>query len=119
MNTKEFFAHLAKIVGKKFIVLKDQSKVYKGIRLSTKEKKSNFYGGCFCPITAVCYAETGKHYYPYQYREAASEIDISEQDAILIASAADGCFDDLGKKEKTIRKKLLKVCGLPEDSKND
>jgi hypothetical protein len=59
-----------------------------------------------CPITAVCYSQTGKLFEDTEYEQAAKLIGLRKRDATRIANAADGCGP------KRVHEKLLRATGL-------
>jgi hypothetical protein len=46
-------------------------------------------GDQHCPITLVQHARTGKYTYPYLFRQTARELGLSDEDATILANAAD------------------------------
>lgn len=70
------------------------------------------YSKEFCPITAVCYNQTGIFYEPYSYKSAADRIGLSIRMADNIANAA----DDIGMTRyiKGLRTRLLKAAKASE-----
>ena len=66
-------------------------------------------GKCFCPVTAVCEAQTAVRYKPDAWRRAARDIQLDSGLAEDIVNAADGeIVDD---QAKALRPKLLAACG--------
>lgn len=71
------------------------------IRIATEDQ-------LFCPITYVCYRETGERYCVASWRGAVRRLQLRSSTANQIAAAA----DDLTK--KSVRLELLLACDLPQ-----
>lgn len=73
------------------------------------------YMPCMCPLTIVCYLQTGVFYSPVFWQAAANLLDIVFEDAVKILRAADNiACAGLTTEEQGIRKELLVAAGLKE-----
>lgn len=68
-----------------------------------------------CPITAVCYDQTGKYHGVAQFRSAAAALRIPRALRSAILDAADSTFEPRSRsKAALLRRRMLKVLGLTE-----
>mgnify|MGYP001567249141 FL=1 len=79
---------------------------------------------CFCPITAVCFVETGRLFYTTRYQAAANYADFYGRWFLIsdIATAADhpnsSRYDDVSKlRHRNLRRALKNALGLHEPKK--
>lgn len=51
-------------------------------------------GRLFCPLTALCFVETGTYWPNDAWEEAADDLEFDEEAALAIVDAADGLEED-------------------------
>jgi len=70
--------------------------------------------GSYCPITAVCKAETGVRIPPILYDKAAEAIGLAASGALRIANASDNRYPGYADlpSQTLLRIRLLKACRL-------
>jgi len=108
MNTTQFFKELSKINRRYWKEVPRFHYVHADSPPERHELRRTTPYRCYCPVTAVAYAKTGKFYYIGQFREAARAIGLKSNDYCRIVEAADG------NAHPGLRKKLLKAVGLSE-----
>lgn len=107
MNVDEFIEALKNCTGFRW-----ECRRVEGVRAESAESNT------FCPITAVCYARTGKRYMSWDFQKAAADIDLDADTALQVAKAAD---DSIGwmlhnkrYSDARLRTQLLETLGLEE-----
>ena len=102
MNGRQFLASLRRYAGEFDWELQHDGGPLRGRGKDTVRE--------FCPITAVCFVETGKFFEPLKYRLAARRLGLAEPQDIKTVLAADGaCHHNAAH-----RAALIRATGLSE-----
>ncbi len=107
MTIKQFFKALAGLT----LHWRDPDR-WHGERVSLRAFLKD--GRCLCPVTAVCYFQTGEYCGPGEWRDAAQFLNLNVGTAARIVTAADHRLDTtfVKKFSPAIRAELLKATEL-------
>ena len=108
MNTTQFLKELSKINRRYWKEVPYFRYVHADSPPERHELRRTTPYRCYCPVTAVAHAKTGKFYDICNFREAARAIGLKSNDYCRIIEAADG------NAHLKLREKLLKAVGLSE-----
>jgi len=109
MNAKEFMGRLERLKAYGYTAILTFSSGE--IRIRRKGSRR-----IFCPLTAVCYYETGKFFHISETHEVVNVLNINEGTKETIIWAADNKID-YKNAARRMRSKMLKVLELPYDSR--
>ena len=106
MTLNEFFEELALLKHESWYLTDN---IGESVRYDMVDLKNNDRKLCFCPITAVCFAKTGKYLSPGDFSKAAYELNLDHPHTTLLLVQAADEGDNRDEETTNIRKRMIQA----------